>query len=234
MEISAGKTKLMTNSDSGIQTDITANGEKLETVRNFKYLGAIVSDEGSRPEVLAKIAMTAATLARLQTIWKDKKISLSSKIRLMRSLVHSVFLYACETWTLTADLERRIQATEMRCFRRLLGISYRDHITNEEVRDRIRQAIGPYEDLLTTIRKRKLKWFGHVTRGEGLAKTVLQGTVRGGRRRGRQRKRWEDNITEWTGLELGELVRRAEDRKGWRGLVAMSSAAPQRPRPRDR
>ena len=67
MEISAGKTKLMTNSDSGIQTDITANGEKLETVQSFKYLGATVSDEGSRPEVLARIAMTAATLARLQT-----------------------------------------------------------------------------------------------------------------------------------------------------------------------
>ena len=109
--------------------------------------------------------------------------------------------------------------------KRLLDISYRDHVTNAEIRDRISQAIGPYEDLLTTVKKRKLKWFGHVTRGEGLAKTVLQGTVGGGRRRGRQRKRWEDNITEWTGLGLSELVRRAEDRGEWRGLVATSSAA---------
>merc|ERR1712121_379458 len=106
----------------------------------------------------------------------------------------SVFLYACETWTLTADLEKRIQAMEMRCYRRLLDISYRDHVTNAEIRDKILQAIGPYEGLLTTVRKRKLKWFGHVTRGEGLAKTVIQGTVEGGRRKGRQRKRWEDNI----------------------------------------
>ena len=119
-----------------------------------------------------------------------------SKIRLMRSLAMSIFLYACETWTITADIERR-----MRCFRKLLGISYRDHITNEEVKARIGNAIGPYEDLLTTVKRRKLKWFGHVTRSSGLAKTILQRTVQGGRRRGRQRKRWEDNIKERTGLE---------------------------------
>ena len=74
----------------------------------------------------------------------------------MRSLVLSIFLYACESWTLTKDLERRIQATEMRCFRRLLGISYKDRITNEEVINRIHGIIGPYEDLLATVKKRKL------------------------------------------------------------------------------
>ena len=92
----------------------------------------------------------------------------------MRSLVISVLLYACETWTLTADILKKLQATEMRCFRKLLGISYRDHITNDAVRDRIRQAIGPYDDILTTVKKRKLKWFGHVSRSSGLAKTILQ------------------------------------------------------------
>ena len=90
----------------------------------------------------------------------------------------------------------------MRCFRKLLGISYRDHITNDAVRDRIRQAIGPHDDILTTVKKRKLKWFGHVSRSSGLAKTILQGTVQGGRRRGRQKKRWENNVAEWTGLKF--------------------------------
>ena len=66
----------------------------------------------------------------------------------------------------------------MRCFRNLLGSSYRDHITNDAVRDRIRQPIGPYDDILTTVKKRKLKWFGHVSRSAGLAKTILQGIVR--------------------------------------------------------
>ena len=93
---------------------------------------------------------------------------------------------------------------------------------------RIRQAIGPYEDLLTTVKKRKLRWYGHKTRSSGLAKMILQGTVQGGRRRGRQKKRWEDNITEWTGLKLGEALRKAENREEWRTVVARSSLVPQR------
>ena len=116
----------------------------------------------------------------------------------------------------------------MRCFRKLLGISYRDHITNEEVKARIGNAIGPYEDLLTTVKRRKLKWYGHITRSSGLAKTILQGTVQGGRRRGRQRKRWEDSIKEWTGLPWNITLRKAENREEWRKLVVKSPVVPQR------
>ena len=74
----------------------------------------------------------------------------------MRSLVTSIFLYACESWTLTAELQRRIQAMEMRCYCRILRISYKDHVTNEEVRAKIQLAIGPHEDLLTIVKRRKL------------------------------------------------------------------------------
>ena len=155
MQISAEKTQLMTNNTNGISTDITIDNKKLETVCSFKYLGAIVSDEGSKPEVLSRIAQTTAAVTKLQVIWNDKNIAIRSKIRLMRSLAMSIFLYACETWTITADIERRIQALEMRCFRKLLGISYRDHITNEEVKARIGNAIRPHEDLLTTVKRRK-------------------------------------------------------------------------------
>ena len=109
----------------------------MDEVDSFKYPGAVVTDQGSKPEVLSRIAQTTAALARLKNIWSDKHISLSSKIRLMRSLVLSVLLYAGETSTLTAHILKKLQATEMRCFRKLLGISYRDHITNDEVRDRI-------------------------------------------------------------------------------------------------
>ena len=164
MVINAEKTKVMTNSIKGISIDIRIGGQKLETVQNFKYLGSVVTDEGSKQEILSKIAQTMCALTELKTIWKDKNIALISKIRLMRSLVISVFMYACETWTLTEELEKKIQATKMRCFRRLLGISYRDHVTTEEVGNRIRQAIGPYEDLLTTVKKRKLRWYEHKTR----------------------------------------------------------------------
>ena len=116
MENSAEKTKLMTNNTSGINTEIKVNGQKLETVASFKYLGSVRTDEGSMPEILYRIAQTTAALTSSSTdkVWNDRSISLSSKIRLMRSLVTSNFLYACESWTLTAQL-LRTQTMELNC-----------------------------------------------------------------------------------------------------------------------
>ena len=147
------------------------------------YLGSVITDEGSKPELLSRIAQTTAALTRLKPVRIDKSISLSSKMSLMRSLVTSIFPYACESWTLTAELQRRIQAMEMKCYRKILHISHKDHDTNEEVRAKIQQAIGPH--LLPIVKRRKLQWYGHVSRSSGLAKTILQGTVKGGRRQGR-------------------------------------------------
>ena len=112
----------------------------------------------------------------------------------MRSLVSSILLYACESWTLTAELQRRIQAMEMRCYRKIVCISYEDHVTNEEVCAKIQQAIRPHEDLLTIVKRCQLQWYGHVSHSSGLAKTILQGTVKGGRRQGRQRKQTEEEV----------------------------------------
>ena len=116
----------------------------------------------------------------------------------------------------------------MRCYRKILRISCKDHVTNE-IRAKIQQAIGPHEDLLTTVKRRKLQRYCHVTRSSGLEKNILQGTVKGGRRQGRQRKRWEDNIKEWTGLEFAKSQRAVENREKWRKLVSKSSVIPQRP-----
>ena len=157
MEISAEKTKLITNNTSGINTDIKVNGRKLETVASFKYLSSMIIGEGLKPEILSRIALTTAALTRFKPVWNDKSTSLGSKIRLMLSLVTSIFLYACESWTLTAELQRRIQAMEMRCYRKILSISYEDHVTNEEVRAKIQLAIGPHEDLLTIVKRCKLQ-----------------------------------------------------------------------------
>ena len=125
----------------------------------------------------------------------------------------------------------------MRCYRRILRISYKDHVTNEEIRAKIQQAIGPHphKDLLTIVKRHKLQWFGHVSRSSGLAKATLQGTVKGGRKQGRQRKRWEDNVREWTGVEFAKSQTAVGNRIKWRKLVAKSSVVPQRPsRLRDR
>ena len=102
MEISAEKTKLMTNNTSGINTEIKVNGQKLETVTSFKYLGSVITNEGSKPEIFSRIAKVTAALTRLKPVWNDRSISHSGKIQLMRSLVTFIFPYACESWTLTA------------------------------------------------------------------------------------------------------------------------------------
>ena len=112
---------------------------------------------------------------------------------------------------------------------RILHISYKDHVTNEKVLAKIQQAIGPLEDLLMIVKRCKLLWYGQVSHSSGLAKTILRGTVKGERKQDGQRKRWEDNIREWTGVEFGKSQRAVENREKWRKLVAKSSVVPQRP-----
>ena len=108
----------------------------------------------------------------------------------------------------------------MRYYRRLLNISYKDHVTNEEVHRKIQAAIGEYNELLTLVKKRKLRWFGHVSRSSGLAKTILQGTVKGKRKKEKEadRRRGGKTISksgqEWTlPAQLGQL-KTGQDGKG--------------------
>ena len=89
-----------------------------------------------------------------------------------------------------------MQAMEIRCYCKILRILYKDHVTDEKVCAKIQQAIGPLEDLFTIVKRLKLQWYGHVFRSSGLARTILQGTVKGGRRQDRQKKRGENSIME--------------------------------------
>ena len=102
-------------------------------------------------------------------------------------------------------------------------------VTNEEVRNRIQNATGVQDDLLSMVKNRNLKWYGHISRSSGMAQKILQGTVKEARRRGRQKKRWEDIIKEWTGMGFEDSLRAAEDKEGWKGIVATSSVVPRRP-----
>ena len=115
----------------------------------------------------------------------------------------------------------------MMCYRKILRILCKDHVTNDETGAKILQAIGLYENLLTTVKRRKLNWYGYVSRSSDLAKTILQGTVKGGRRQGRQKKRWEDNMQKTTGQEFTNSHRAVENRENWRKLVMKSSVVPQ-------
>ena len=172
LEIGPDKTKALTTNPNGFQREIKIKGQRVEVVENFMYLGAIIANKGSTPKIRFRISHSTAVLSRLTIIWRNKNISFASKVRLRRTLILSTFLYACESWTLTTKLERRIQALKRRCYRRLLNISYRDHVTNKEIRNRIQNAIGVHDSLLTIVHKRKLRWYGHILRSYGIAKTI--------------------------------------------------------------
>ena len=113
--------------------------------------------------------VTALLFADDCALLATTKEALSSKIRLIHFLVTSIFLFARESWTLTAELQR-IRAMEMKCYRKILRISYKNHLTDVEVRAKIQQEVGPHEDLLTIVQRRKLKWYGHVSRSLGWPK----------------------------------------------------------------
>ena len=108
---------------------------------------------------------------------------------------------------------------EMRCYRKILRISRKEHVTNEEVRAKIQQAIGPHEDLLTTLKRRKLQWYGHVSCSSGLAKTILQGTVKRGRR---QRQTEEEVGRQHQGMDRPG-VRQVPEGSGEQGKMEKSS-----------
>ena len=107
MEISAEKTKLMTNCAKGILREIKVKRQNMGTITSFEYLSTAVSDDGSKPEVLSRIAQATEAYTKLKPIWSNKNICLGLKVKLMHSLVISIFLYACESWTLTAEVEKR-------------------------------------------------------------------------------------------------------------------------------
>ena len=223
MEVSAEKSKIMVNSRNNRTSTITMNGTPLEQVNHFKYLGATLSSDGSSTaDIRIRLATATSAMAKLKKIWSSR-ISFTTKYRLYKSLVLSVLLYGCEAWTLLAETERRLEAFEYKCLRRLLQISYTERKTNDYVRETVHDLVGSQEPLLATIKRRKLAWYGHVTRHDSLCKTILQGTVEGGRCRGRQRKSWSDNVKEWTNLSTPELLIRAADRHEWRKTSASSA-----------
>ena len=123
MEISAEKSKTMVNSTDDKSASITLGGTQLENVDSFKYLGSTITKDGkSEKEVRARLGSATSAMARLSRIWRSTEILFKTKIKLFNSLVLSILLYGCESWTLT-DLERRITAFEMKSYRRLLHIS---------------------------------------------------------------------------------------------------------------
>ena len=144
MEVSAEKSKIMTNSTNNTSADISMNGQKLQEVTSFKYLGTTLCKDGTcSAKVRTRVASAMAAVARLNRIWRCSTISFASKFKLYKSLVTSILLYGCETWTMFFDWRKRIQAFETKCLRKSLRMSYLEHKTNDWVQIKINSLVGP-------------------------------------------------------------------------------------------
>ena len=176
MEISQEKSKTMVNSKNNDKcAKIYMDGILLEDVQIFKYLGATLKSDGaSGNELRIRIATATSSMIRLNIICTSKNISFKIKFNLYRSLVLSILLYGCETWTLMSDEEKRISAFENKAHRRLLEINYRHMKTNQYVNETIIKLVGKFEPLLTTIKRRKMSYYGHICRHNSLANTIMQ------------------------------------------------------------
>ena len=149
-----------------------SQGKIIKQVNTFKYLGYSINAEGKcLPEVKKRIALAKDAFNRMKSIMKDKNILMNTKMRIMKTYIWSVFLYGCESCTVSKEIENRIAAAEMWFLRRILRISWVDKVSNEEV---LRKA-GKQRELLQHIRKR----LGHVYRKDALARTVLRKKEKG-------------------------------------------------------
>lgn len=213
MKINVPKTKTMVVCwEGGGVVNVTVDGQRVEQVDSFKYLGSIISEDGTNlRDVKTRIALAKEAFNKRKELL-TKRFSRALKKRITKVLIWPVVLYGCETWTLRKAEIDRLQALEMWIWRRLEKISWEDKISNVEVLDRV----GETRCLIRTICQRKKNWIGHVLRGEGLLRDVLEGRMLGKKRTGRPRMGMIDDIME---KSFVKMKRRAEGRNEWRDWV---------------
>ena len=162
MHVNWKKTKLQNVGAGEPPPPVTIGSETVAAVDKFTYLGSDVSSSGSSsPEILRRIGMANTTMGQLDSIWKKKNLSLTTKLRLYSSLVVSVLLYGSETWTLLKENARKIQAFHMQCQRRILGVKWFDHVSNQTISQRT--GLGNINNI---IANRRHTLFGHVCRAQ--------------------------------------------------------------------
>ena len=193
------------------------DGEKVETVTDFIFLGSkITADSGCSHEVKRHLFLGRKAMTNLDNILKSRDITLPTKICMVKAMVFPVVMYGCESWTIKKAEHRRIDAFEVWCWRRLLRVPWTARRSNQS----ILKEISPGCSLEVLMMKLKLQYFGHLmVRDDSFEKTLMLGSIEGRRRRGRQRMRWLDGITNTLDMGLGELQKLVMDREAWHTTV---------------
>ncbi len=216
LEINRSKTKMMIIDRPRNNRPDVAEIAGVEVVTHFTYLGSEIDNNGGcEKEVNRRVQMARNAMVKLNKIWRDRAITKRTKIRLVRTLVFSIFLYGAETWAVRQKERKKIDSFEMWCWRRMLRIPWTAKRTNQS----ILSEIGEERRLSSEVYARILKYFGHVTRANTLESIVVQGKVDGKRSRGRSPTRWSDLIRTLTDRTFVECTRLARDRDRWRNLV---------------
>ena len=196
---------------SGSITSWQINGETVETVAAFIFGGSKITADGDcSHDIKRRLVLGRKVMANLGSIFKSRDITLPTDVRLVKAMVFPVVMYGCESWTVKKAECQRIDAFELWCWRKLLRIHWTARKSNQSILKEISAGFSLEGPML----KLKLQYFGHLMRRvDSLEKTLMMGGIGGRKRRGRQRMRRLDGITDLMGMSLSKLREFVTDRQ---------------------